>query len=83
MRDDEGEVHVAIVCNNCYEDGDDAHVVDEATQIVTGYQGSVELQIPESAQYEAEIYFCFVIGYRNSGEEWDTTKAGPIYVDSM
>jgi len=79
-RDDQGEVHVAIVCSDCYDDSPSSHVLKEADQIVEGNQGVVTVQIPQTAKSGAEIYYCFVVGYRNSNQEWETTKAGPIYV---
>ncbi len=81
MRDDVGIIHVAIVCSDCYED-EPAKILPEPIE-VTGNTGTITLQIPESAQPQSEIYFCFLIGYEKSGEEWDTTKAGPIYVQGM
>jgi len=79
-RDDTGEVHVAIVCSDCYEDSPSSHKLPEADQFVNGSKGYVTVQIPQTAKRGAEIYYCFVVGYRNSNQEWETTKAGPIYV---
>jgi len=79
-RDDTGEVHVAIICSDCYEDSPSSHTLPEADQEVNGSRGTVTVQIPQTAKRGAEIYYCFVVGYRNSNQEWETTKAGPIYV---